>query len=499
MKCYKCGYEFDNSSACPACGASAIIVNQDYLKRKAEYEKEGKVSVFGIQVESGEKDTEDNATPYDKLDAMIKGLKDKHKSAKKTKAKKRHLSFTKRDIVFFTVFVLAVAILVYVSIMFVKNLRREVVCCIGTTTEQKKADNLVQLVETQSKTYLVDGKKIYDIVDTPLTTKITSGKLEYIVYEHEAGVYIFTRKNGKSTKLCDNSKLLDALYSPNLEYALLMIQDVKTESNSVMLIKTSDMSYVTGSTADELLGIDNDGRAYYLDIDYSPINAVNSMTVCTLSESGETVLSNSAKKVAYDEDQALYYLENNTLYSCKAGDTTVIATEVESLYAKKRGNCVYYRAQDGIYVISDGKVHKTCDCSDMIDYVYYDKDICCYVCGDNMYLNGAAAVKLSSDVYYDESSSSVIYIDEDHNLIKKGKKSEKIASQVTADSLIYAGGKALYKRDDSLYIGHDKICEGTAVSFVPGYRSDYISLSDGRLVVYKKGKVETYDNITFLK
>ncbi len=39
MICDKCGFEHNNKSACPKCGARVIYVNEDYLKRRQEWEE----------------------------------------------------------------------------------------------------------------------------------------------------------------------------------------------------------------------------------------------------------------------------------------------------------------------------------------------------------------------------------------------------------------------------------------------------------------------------
>ena len=39
MICDKCGFEHNSKSVCPKCGARVIYVNEDYLRRKEEWEK----------------------------------------------------------------------------------------------------------------------------------------------------------------------------------------------------------------------------------------------------------------------------------------------------------------------------------------------------------------------------------------------------------------------------------------------------------------------------
>lgn len=42
MICDKCGFEHNSKSVCPKCGARVIYVNEDYLRRKEEWEKRRK-------------------------------------------------------------------------------------------------------------------------------------------------------------------------------------------------------------------------------------------------------------------------------------------------------------------------------------------------------------------------------------------------------------------------------------------------------------------------
>ena len=47
MICDKCGFEHNSKSVCPKCGARVIYVNEDYLRRKEEWEKAQKASTAG--------------------------------------------------------------------------------------------------------------------------------------------------------------------------------------------------------------------------------------------------------------------------------------------------------------------------------------------------------------------------------------------------------------------------------------------------------------------
>ena len=47
MICDKCGFEHNSKSVCPKCGARVINVNEDYLRRKEEWEKAQKASTAG--------------------------------------------------------------------------------------------------------------------------------------------------------------------------------------------------------------------------------------------------------------------------------------------------------------------------------------------------------------------------------------------------------------------------------------------------------------------
>lgn len=47
MICDKCGFEHNSKSVCPKCGARVIYVNEDYLRRKEEWEKAQKAGTAG--------------------------------------------------------------------------------------------------------------------------------------------------------------------------------------------------------------------------------------------------------------------------------------------------------------------------------------------------------------------------------------------------------------------------------------------------------------------
>lgn len=48
MICDKCGFEHNNRSACPKCGARAIYVNEDYARRRREWEEAQKKGTAGV-------------------------------------------------------------------------------------------------------------------------------------------------------------------------------------------------------------------------------------------------------------------------------------------------------------------------------------------------------------------------------------------------------------------------------------------------------------------
>ena len=70
MKCDKCGFEHNSRSTCPKCGASVIYVNEDYERRKREWEeaqKSGKGSVIPPGIMHSTKEEHDIRTGKDRM------------------------------------------------------------------------------------------------------------------------------------------------------------------------------------------------------------------------------------------------------------------------------------------------------------------------------------------------------------------------------------------------------------------------------------------------
>ncbi|SEW41407.1 hypothetical protein [[Clostridium] fimetarium] len=338
MKCPKCGNEYDGVS-CPQCkGAKVIINDNDYLRRKKEYEENGKI--LGIKVKkdpldihkfNADKEIESEFLELPKVNDEIKKLKSivnktikKHHNKKSNKKKKNSTNkivakallkkyWLKASIFLITIIIIIIAGTGVYGLIKRFNMTLYIVgtdgrICTGGSLENKLISNVSDVI------FSLDGESFYE---EKLPSEI-SDKTIIFSYASQKGDYFVAE-----------------VYDNVSTYTLYVWSDGGVKK------------IIEGTNEKEVKYISDSGRVLFTDITYLYAGAVSNIglyeydAAASIDKSSEKgVLSliekNIRSQYLYLKNSTLVYLDSsNALYTinfAKLTDKTLVAKNINDIY-----------------------------------------------------------------------------------------------------------------------------------------------------------------------
>ena len=498
MKCHKCGYEYSAGSACPKCGAGAILVNEDYLRRKREYEESGKISIGNVEFKKSDDDSEfveaEDLDPVDVLKDAYKKMKEKgnsvikngtkrrtakrSKGVKKNSAQKdngRHkkvkvskssgtrkaddgrkrklnkfMSGHRKAVAGILGAVLLAVIFAAAVLVWFSDRNKDCVYLVSDGTLYD--DSRVTLLVNDDELYLYRNKKKTVISREKADLLLYNSDFSGVMYSDSEGVNY--RFNGKNTRLYKDfgANVIDCFISStgsNIAYV------VYEQGVYVLYSFYNDEIKVVsqGSGAKEILYASNTGNVVYKDIDYSPLNGVNSLTLMYYDGNRHFVSDSFVDAVYVEKSNSILLLsKENELLSVKLAEdmnAELILSDADKLYTQK-SNCVY-DASGKEYIpseynqsvlVSSGGLLKQVTLEDVktktINFVSVGEGIIFF---ENTFLrtendvliaeNGTTVAKLGkgTEIIYDEYGNRLLYVGENEKLTQYAQGKEKVLSK----------------------------------------------------------------------
>lgn len=507
MKCDKCGFEHNSRSVCPKCGARVVFVNEDYLRRRKEWEEAQKQGMTdgmlppGIMHSTREeydaKNGRDRSVTYKDEGgpetaslslAVIKdyALKLWNKLSgfiKKHRPKRGRDNSVIRELKFDDSLDTPDTSKLVVSHKIYKNrlkwpaigLAAAAVIAAGVIIPV----NIVKNID-RSNIFFFDGNKGYMATDTQKAVLETAGK--FSVYDSnsrgfiasgETGIFIYT--DGKCVNYPAESPVI---LSCSKDFNQVLYLDGNTpkiiSSGETVSIPTDSHAGFTDACA-----VSDNGK-YFVLTAYDNIDDNDVYTMYCGNESGETNVfskDNQEKEIVFiDDDGKLVYLDmetarygivnNKTLMMNNiSGDneeSVTIAEEVESTEYFAQSDTLYYLTEEGRLFMAGGNnltkqvlvdsnvLEITANSLTGNSSLLYEKENGYYLArnnGENTFL--FSSDRTTPEIYYHDGDSYVVYVI-GNTLYRAGfsGKSEEV-SGLSENSGIY------YMDNENCYIGID--------------------------------------------
>ena len=393
MKCYKCGYEFDNGNSCPKCGANAIVVNEDYLRRKKEYEESGKVSISQLsfkQSENGDEDVvaeEESYEPVDFLKNVYDKMKNKShaskpkkvimlkkhssKKVKKAKQEKKNKDFFTGKVAKFLPYVAFTAVVLLILLLFIviNNMDKDYIYAVSR--QKTKSISGTRILVMNKGLYINTNGKISRITDKEVTALNSNDTFSGILYETDEGIFYHYGK--KSTRIYDGTmeEIVSSYISPTGKNAAFAVY----EDNTYIIYQVYAGKLQTisrGAESKEIFMVLDNGAILYKEIEYSGINGVNSMNLTYYNGGVRRTLSEDFIDGVYVENgnKLLILNSQGELYMYSGKDfssTSLFLNGVEMIYTQSSKNIYttygdrYTDIKDNIILIAQKTVAINCE------------------------------------------------------------------------------------------------------------------------------------------
>ena len=475
MKCPKCGNEYEGVS-CPQCNVNKIIINDhDYLRRKKEWEENGKVlgvkvkkDPSNIQINDTQEETEFKFPEIPKVNIDIKKIKNivnkniskNHKKNSSDSNKKDMGRNTKKALIkkywlkasiFLITIIIAIIAGTGVYGLYKRfNMTLYIVgtdgrICTGGSLENKVIGNVSDVI------FSIDGESFYE-------EKLPSEIIDKTV------VFSYASENG--------DYFVAQVYDDVSTYSLYVWNDSGVKK------------VLEGTNEKEVKYISNNGKVLFTDITYLYEGAVSNIslyeydaTASTDKSSEKGVLSlieqNIRSQYLYLKNNTLVYLNSaNKLYTmnlAKMSDKTLVgdnikdiygvSTEVDNLYSNSTA-IVKASGKNETFIYSQGGEYYYYDVSNQATTYLFDStlsgveilyeksrgDVYCISMSNisfGIIKNDSGAVLASlddiestEDKCYFPDSSTLVYVTKDGQLVSVNKGSKTaIRSGVSSASL----------------------------------------------------------------
>lgn len=484
MKCDKCGFEHNNRNACPKCGARVIFVNEDYARRRKEWEeanRNGKQSNIPPGIMYSTKEEHDMKRGRDGIvnikeegsdsglsfvalkDRIIKAIAavivkiNKRKERKKKKAEPEfagketldtsklvlsHKVFKdhKKKFIIGGIAVVLIAVAVPVTVYNIKRMdRSDVIFFDGSkiATVKNPSSPLLEIA---------DYKEIYKVNDR-----------DFLI-TREAGFIIC--RNGKVTEIaCDDPVYITA-----------------NRDLSAVIFLSNDKIYIydggitdTGIQAADISKdgcmISDDGSVYAVTTMVSDADNSEYSLFYGAKDGAKNISSDDRQKVMIDvnDDGTMLYLDMGnaeygivndralTYYNGTAAEK--IADDVMDYRYLDSQDLIYYTDRDGnLFTYYDGTAKKAdndvdsfCDNALDGDNVYYLKENGCYIADKDIdYTTPLFRTTLSDITLYYDTDNNYAYITDSGSLyfvgsISSGASAVKVCEKNYGEEPVFTG------------------------------------------------------------
>lgn len=516
-KCDKCGCEHNSTSACPRCGAPVVMVNQDYLLRRKEWEekqkeylrtgkpqddsssaiasRKGKVSRHHSDsdeiMDLDEKDElPSGVTISERLsfkDKLIKHLRAfylkefigtlakiiaarKIKNANKNKILKSREK--KRNTIIALIFI-ALAIFVTVGIIRMDHSKlvyydgHEVMInnkLLFSTDEYSTKANAILAYSSNMGTYLIgDGGKYY------IRTEKTAFDLSE--YENEGATH--TDQYGFS----DNGRF----------FGWVNLEDDGEYSVNLFDIKKNEKVSYTYNKMIKIVGVTDSGVVIYSAMNVMEDAIVVDTEIYTANMLGSSFIDENVSHITYQPDsRRILYMVGDSLYLCDIKNSakknaaykdeiSLVAEEIEDIIVNKLGDDIMYRNGKGVFVYEDNNSILVSSNIDSTDTVYYSSGKYLYYLDiNNVYhdVDGQktklATKKSQSDVVvFDET---MYFVDETNKMWSLNKKATATEGITDVASITGNNGYTYTSADGQYVVLSNKKYK---LATVPGYEQCY--------------------------
>lgn len=484
MKCDKCGFEHNNRNACPKCGARVIFVNEDYARRRKEWEeanRNGKQSNIPPGIMYSTKEEHDMKRGRDGIvnikeegsdsglsfvalkDKIIKAIAavivkiNKRKERKKKKAEPEfagketldtsklvlsHKVFKdhKKKFIIGGIAVILIAVAVPVTVYNIKRMdRSDVIFFDGSkiATVKNPSSPLLEIA---------DYKEIYKVNDR-----------DFLITRQEGFVIC---RNGKVTEVaCDNPVYITA--NRDLSAVIFLSNDkIYIYDGSI-----TDTGIQAAEISKDGCMISDDGSFYAVTTMVSDADNSEYSLFYGAKDGAKNISSDDRQKVMIDvnDDGTMLYLDMGnaeygivndralTYYNGTAAEK--IADDVMDYRYLDSQDLIYYTDRDGnLFTYYDGTAKKAdnyvdsfCDNALDGDNVYYLKENGCYLADKDIdYTTPLFRTMLSDITLYYDTDNNYAYITDSGSLyfvgsISSGASAAKVCEKDYGEEPVFTG------------------------------------------------------------